>query len=109
MLTLKIIRIVQTLFCPVSIIAAPISHFTSKMRGCTALYVIEDIRNQSYAICYICVCVHVYFRYIFATTGYGIALQKGSYWKRQVDLAILAIIGDGEKHIHSTLIQIQSA
>ncbi|XP_064171391.1 glutamate receptor ionotropic, NMDA 2A-like [Anguilla rostrata] len=34
--------------------------------------------------------------YIFATTGYGIALQKGSYWKREVDLAILAIIGDGE-------------
>ncbi|KAG7335350.1 hypothetical protein KOW79_001946 [Hemibagrus wyckioides] len=34
--------------------------------------------------------------YIFATTGYGIALQKGSPWKRQVDLAILAIIGDGE-------------
>ncbi|KAG7459472.1 hypothetical protein MATL_G00211010 [Megalops atlanticus] len=34
--------------------------------------------------------------YIFATTGYGIALQKGSYWKRPVDLAILAIIGDGE-------------
>ncbi|MBN3313608.1 NMDE1 protein, partial [Atractosteus spatula] len=34
--------------------------------------------------------------YIFATTGYGIALQKGSAWKRQVDLAILAIIGDGE-------------
>ncbi|XP_015216064.1 glutamate receptor ionotropic, NMDA 2A isoform X2 [Lepisosteus oculatus] len=34
--------------------------------------------------------------YIFATTGYGIALQKGSSWKRQVDLAILAIIGDGE-------------
>ncbi|CAG02690.1 unnamed protein product [Tetraodon nigroviridis] len=33
--------------------------------------------------------------YIFATTGYGIALQKGSFWKRQVDLAILAIIGDG--------------
>ncbi|KAI4884883.1 hypothetical protein NFI96_001452 [Prochilodus magdalenae] len=32
--------------------------------------------------------------YIFATTGYGIALQKGSPWKRQVDLAILAIIGD---------------
>lgn len=35
--------------------------------------------------------------YIFATTGYGIALQKGSYWKRLVDLAILGIIGDGEK------------
>ncbi|XP_051995410.1 glutamate receptor ionotropic, NMDA 2A-like [Xyrauchen texanus] len=34
--------------------------------------------------------------YIFATTGYGIALQKGSLWKRPVDLAILAIIGDGE-------------
>jgi len=33
--------------------------------------------------------------YIFATTGYGIALQKGSYWKRHVDLAILGIIGDG--------------
>uniref|UniRef100_A0A3Q3KAB8 Glutamate receptor n=1 Tax=Monopterus albus TaxID=43700 RepID=A0A3Q3KAB8_MONAL len=34
--------------------------------------------------------------YVFATTGYGIALQKGSYWKRVVDLAILGIIGDGE-------------
>ncbi|XP_028827814.1 LOW QUALITY PROTEIN: glutamate receptor ionotropic, NMDA 2A [Denticeps clupeoides] len=34
--------------------------------------------------------------YVFATTGYGIALQKGSYWKRHVDLAILSIIGDGE-------------
>ncbi|KAL2086445.1 hypothetical protein ACEWY4_017504 [Coilia grayii] len=34
--------------------------------------------------------------YVFATTGYGIALQKGSYWKRLVDLAILGIIGDGE-------------
>lgn len=49
----------------------------------------------------------VAFRYIFATTGYGIALQKGSFWKRQVDLAILAIIGDGEtlaQHVllHST-------
>uniref|UniRef100_A0A4W5QAP9 Glutamate ionotropic receptor NMDA type subunit 2A n=1 Tax=Hucho hucho TaxID=62062 RepID=A0A4W5QAP9_9TELE len=39
--------------------------------------------------------------YIFATTGYGIALHKGSYWKRQVDLAILAIIGDGETHTHT--------
>ncbi|XP_062866476.1 glutamate receptor ionotropic, NMDA 2A [Trichomycterus rosablanca] len=34
--------------------------------------------------------------YVFATTGYGIALQKGSYWKRLVDLAILGTIGDGE-------------
>lgn len=49
-----------------------------------------------------CVCLDLLtFRYIFATTGYGIALQKGSYWKRQVDLAILAIIGDGEKHTHT--------
>lgn len=51
----------------------------------------------------VCVCVRarlvvLVLRYIFATTGYGIALQKGSYWKRQVDLAILAIIGDGETH-----------
>lgn len=38
--------------------------------------------------------------YIFATTGYGIALQKGSAWKRPVDLAILAIIGDG-KFLHA--------
>lgn len=55
-------------------------------------------------MCFLCACVNarvcsraLVFRYIFATTGYGIALQKGSYWKRQVDLAILAIIGDGEK------------
>ncbi|KAG9334906.1 hypothetical protein JZ751_006303 [Albula glossodonta] len=42
--------------------------------------------------------------YIFATTGYGIALQKGSYWKRQVDLAILAIIGDGTP-VHAVIAQ----
>lgn len=60
----------------------------------------------------VCVCLDVLvLRYIFATTGYGIALQKGSYWKRQVDLAILAIIGDGEKHIRTAFsyTQIQSA
>uniref|UniRef100_A0A8C9RWK8 Glutamate receptor n=1 Tax=Scleropages formosus TaxID=113540 RepID=A0A8C9RWK8_SCLFO len=34
--------------------------------------------------------------YIFATTGYGIAIQKDSGWKRQVDLAILQLFGDGE-------------
>ncbi|MEQ2186493.1 Glutamate receptor ionotropic, NMDA 2A [Goodea atripinnis] len=39
--------------------------------------------------------------YIFATTGYGIALQKGSYWKRLVDLAILSIIGDGKLFGHA--------
>ncbi|XP_009075977.1 PREDICTED: glutamate receptor ionotropic, NMDA 2A, partial [Acanthisitta chloris] len=32
--------------------------------------------------------------YIFATTGYGIALQKGSPWKRQIDLALLQFVGD---------------
>nr|XP_006008257.1 PREDICTED: glutamate receptor ionotropic, NMDA 2A [Latimeria chalumnae] len=34
--------------------------------------------------------------YVFATTGYGIALQKGSIWKRQIDLALLQFVGDGE-------------
>jgi ionotropic glutamate receptor NMDA 2B len=34
--------------------------------------------------------------YIFATTGYGIAIQKESMWKRHVDLAILQLFGDGE-------------
>lgn len=34
--------------------------------------------------------------YIFATTGYGIAIQKDSHWKRHVDLAILQLFGDGE-------------
>uniref|UniRef100_A0A672NM75 Glutamate receptor n=1 Tax=Sinocyclocheilus grahami TaxID=75366 RepID=A0A672NM75_SINGR len=34
--------------------------------------------------------------YIFATTGYGIAIQKDSGWKRAVDLAILQLFGDGE-------------
>uniref|UniRef100_A0A8C6SS85 Glutamate receptor n=1 Tax=Neogobius melanostomus TaxID=47308 RepID=A0A8C6SS85_9GOBI len=34
--------------------------------------------------------------YIFATTGYGIAIQKESLWKRHVDLAILELFGDGE-------------
>uniref|UniRef100_H3AHZ7 Glutamate ionotropic receptor NMDA type subunit 2B n=1 Tax=Latimeria chalumnae TaxID=7897 RepID=H3AHZ7_LATCH len=33
---------------------------------------------------------------VFATTGYGIAIQKGIGWKRQVDLAILQLFGDGE-------------
>ncbi|XP_072299810.1 glutamate receptor ionotropic, NMDA 2B [Eucyclogobius newberryi] len=34
--------------------------------------------------------------YIFATTGYGIAIQKESLWKRHIDLAILQLFGDGE-------------
>lgn len=82
-------------------------------------YLLKNISNHSDTIwrnkgeniclkvkmCVMCVCVVracvcvldvLVLRYIFATTGYGIALQKGSYWKRQVDLAILAIIGDGE-------------
>ncbi|XP_067309777.1 glutamate receptor ionotropic, NMDA 2B [Pseudorasbora parva] len=33
---------------------------------------------------------------VFASTGYGIAIQKESGWKRQVDLAILQLFGDGE-------------
>uniref|UniRef100_A0A3Q2PBJ9 Glutamate receptor n=1 Tax=Fundulus heteroclitus TaxID=8078 RepID=A0A3Q2PBJ9_FUNHE len=33
---------------------------------------------------------------VFASTGYGIAIQKGSGWKRAVDLAILMLFGDGE-------------
>ncbi|XP_073648422.1 glutamate receptor ionotropic, NMDA 2A isoform X1 [Tursiops truncatus] len=41
--------------------------------------------------------------YIFATTGYGIALQKGSRWKRQIDLALLQFVGDGEMEELETL------
>ncbi|KAM4524197.1 glutamate receptor ionotropic, NMDA 2C-like isoform 2-T2 [Odontesthes bonariensis] len=33
---------------------------------------------------------------VFATTGYGIALQKESRWKRYVDLALLQFLGDGD-------------
>ncbi|XP_057184345.1 glutamate receptor ionotropic, NMDA 2B [Triplophysa rosa] len=33
---------------------------------------------------------------VFASTGYGIAIQKESVWKRQVDLAILQLFGDGD-------------
>ncbi|OWK16196.1 hypothetical protein Celaphus_00004681, partial [Cervus elaphus hippelaphus] len=31
---------------------------------------------------------------VFATTGYGIALHKGSRWKRPIDLALLQFLGD---------------
>ncbi|OWK49447.1 Glutamate receptor ionotropic, NMDA 2D, partial [Lonchura striata] len=31
---------------------------------------------------------------VFASTGYGIALQRGSRWKRPVDLALLQLLGD---------------
>eukprot|EP00061_Rhincodon_typus_P010105 g34133.t1 len=31
---------------------------------------------------------------VFATTGYGIALQKNSKWKRAIDLALLQFLGD---------------
>ncbi|XP_063286351.1 glutamate receptor ionotropic, NMDA 2A [Pelobates fuscus] len=41
--------------------------------------------------------------YIFATTGYGIALQKGSQWKRPIDLALLQFVGDGEMEELETL------
>ncbi|XP_063079938.1 glutamate receptor ionotropic, NMDA 2B [Engraulis encrasicolus] len=33
---------------------------------------------------------------VFASTGYGIAIQKDSGWKRHVDLAILQLFGDGD-------------
>nr|XP_012609812.1 glutamate receptor ionotropic, NMDA 2D isoform X1 [Microcebus murinus]XP_012609813.1 glutamate receptor ionotropic, NMDA 2D isoform X1 [Microcebus murinus] len=33
---------------------------------------------------------------VFATTGYGIALHKGSRWKRPIDLALLQFLGDDE-------------
>ncbi|CAI5790801.1 glutamate receptor ionotropic, NMDA 2D [Podarcis lilfordi] len=33
---------------------------------------------------------------VFATTGYGIALQKGSKWKRPIDLALLQFLSDDE-------------
>ncbi|XP_053578004.1 glutamate receptor ionotropic, NMDA 2C [Bombina bombina] len=33
---------------------------------------------------------------VFATTGYGIALQKNSRWKRPIDLALLQFLGDGD-------------
>uniref|UniRef100_UPI00398F18EA glutamate receptor ionotropic, NMDA 2C-like n=1 Tax=Pristiophorus japonicus TaxID=55135 RepID=UPI00398F18EA len=35
---------------------------------------------------------------VFATTGYGIALQKSSKWKRAIDLALLQFLGDGDTH-----------
>ncbi|XP_051888609.1 glutamate receptor ionotropic, NMDA 2C-like [Pristis pectinata] len=35
---------------------------------------------------------------VFATTGYGIALQKNSRWKRAIDLALLQFLGDGDIH-----------
>lgn len=34
---------------------------------------------------------------VFATTGYGIAIQKDTGWKRAVDLAILMLFGDGKE------------
>uniref|UniRef100_A0A8C7YM37 Glutamate receptor n=1 Tax=Oryzias sinensis TaxID=183150 RepID=A0A8C7YM37_9TELE len=33
---------------------------------------------------------------VFATTGYGIALQKDSSWKRPIDLALLQFLADGD-------------
>lgn len=35
---------------------------------------------------------------VFATTGYGIALQKGSKWKRPIDLALLQFLSDGKAY-----------
>ncbi|KAI3365089.1 hypothetical protein L3Q82_010204 [Scortum barcoo] len=39
---------------------------------------------------------------VFATTGYGIALQKDSRWKRPIDLALLQFLGDGGRHSNLT-------
>lgn len=38
---------------------------------------------------------------VFATTGYGIALQKDSRWKRAIDLALLQFLGDGGCYVSS--------
>lgn len=37
---------------------------------------------------------------VFATTGYGIALQKDSRWKRPIDLALLQFLADGKYFIY---------
>lgn len=37
---------------------------------------------------------------VFATTGYGIALQKDSRWKRLIDLALLQFLADGKFFIY---------
>ncbi len=37
---------------------------------------------------------------VFATTGYGIALQKDSRWKRPIDLALLQFLADGKFFIY---------
>lgn len=38
---------------------------------------------------------------VFATTGYGIALQKESRWKRPIDLALLQFLADGNlRNLH---------
>lgn len=37
---------------------------------------------------------------VFATTGYGIALQKDSRWKRPIDLALLQFLADGKFFIN---------
>lgn len=38
---------------------------------------------------------------VFATTGYGIALQKDSRWKRPIDLALLQFLADGKSFIYT--------
>lgn len=38
---------------------------------------------------------------VFATTGYGIALQKDSRWKRPIDLALLQFLADGKCFIYT--------
>ena len=41
---------------------------------------------------------------VFATTGYGIALQKDSRWKRPIDLALLQFLADGKVFIYVQLL-----
>ena len=47
---------------------------------------------------------------VFATTGYGIALQKDSRWKRPIDLALLQFLADGNflyVYTHSAHVEFQ--
>ena len=43
---------------------------------------------------------------VFATTGYGIALQKDSRWKRPIDLALLQFLGDGKSQHRSPCLDV---
>lgn len=88
--------------CPLPIIfSTNVHHFFTANRKLDAFIYDAAVLNYMAGKDEGCKLVTIGSGKVFATTGYGIALQKESRWKRPIDLALLQFLADGNlRNLH---------